>query len=87
MIVDWMNPHWIIWRPNKMYENRIKHLKESHRVLDDRISAHEREHPHSESQLVSDWKKQKLALKDEIRRLEKLQWEHDNETLDLSDDR
>ena len=70
-----------------MYENRIKHLKESHRVLDDRISAHEREHPHSESQLVSDWKKQKLALKDEIRRLEKLQWEHDNETLDLSDDR
>ena len=28
-----------------MYENRIKHLKEMHRVLDERIINHEREHP------------------------------------------
>lgn len=60
------------WRM-KMYENRIKHLKESHRVLDDKINAHEREHPGTESQLVHDWKKQKLQLKDEIVRLEQLQ--------------
>lgn len=56
-----------------MYENRIKHLKESHRVLDDKINAHEREHPGTESQLVHEWKKQKLHLKDEIAKLESLQ--------------
>ncbi len=60
------------WRM-KMYENRIKHLKESHRVLDDKINAHEREHPGTESQLVHEWKKQKLQLKDEIAKLESLQ--------------
>ena len=60
------------WRM-KMFENRIKHLKEAHRVLDDKIDAHEREHPGTESQLVHEWKKQKLQLKDEISRLEHLQ--------------
>lgn len=55
-----------------MYENRIKHLKEAHRVLDDKINAHEREHPGTESQLVQEWKKQKLHLRDEIARLETL---------------
>lgn len=55
-----------------MYENRIKHLKEAHRVLDDKINAHERDHPGTENQLVHEWKKQKLHLKDEIARLELL---------------
>lgn len=68
-----------------MYENRIKHLTEMHRVLDQRIIDHEREHPGTETTLVSDWKKQKLQLKDEIRRLEKLQWEHDRESIDYDD--
>ncbi len=70
-----------------MYENRIKHLKESHRVLDDRIVKHEREHPGTESQLVAEWKKQKLALKDEISRLQKLQFDHETQSVDLDDDR
>lgn len=69
-----------------MYEGRIKHLKESHRVVDDRIIAHEREHPGTETQLVQEWKKQKLLLKDEIRRLERLQWEHDHDSVDYDDD-
>lgn len=56
----------------KMYENRIKHLKESHRVLDDKIFQHERQHPGTEEALVTEWKKQKLLLRDEIRRLELL---------------
>lgn len=62
-----------------MYENRIKHLKESHRLLDEKIERHEREHPGTENQTVSEWKKQKLALKDDIIRLEKLQLEHENQ--------
>jgi len=70
-----------------MYENRIAHLKESLRVLDEKIILHEKEHPHSESTLVQDWKKQKLMLKDEIRKMERLQWEHDHETVDLDDHR
>ena len=69
-----------------MYEGRIKHLKESHRIIDDRIIAHELEHPGTESQLVQEWKKQKLLLKDEIRRLERLQWEHDHDSVDYDDD-
>jgi hypothetical protein len=70
-----------------MYENRIKHLKESHRVLDNRIDEHEKLHPGTESQTIQEWKKQKLAFKDEIRRLEKLQWEHDHDTVNFDDDR
>lgn len=70
-----------------MYENRIKHLKESHRQLDAKIAEHERNHPGTETSLVTEWKKQKLAFKDEIKRLERLQWEHDHERVDFDDDR
>jgi len=70
-----------------MYKARIAHLKESHRVLDERIIAHERDHPSTENQLVQEWKNQQLAFKNEIRRLERLQWEHDHETVDFDDDR
>ena len=70
-----------------MYKERIKHLIESHRVLDERITAHERDHPGTENQLVQEWKKQKLAFTNEIRRLEKLQWEHDHDTVNFDDDR
>ena len=56
-----------------MYENRIKHLKDMHRVLDNKITEHERNHPHSQNQLLQELKKQKLIYKDEITRLEKLQ--------------
>jgi hypothetical protein len=70
-----------------MYKGRIRHLKESHRVLDERIIAHERDHPNTENQLVQEWKKQQLALENEIRRLERLQWEHDHDTVDFDDDR
>lgn len=70
-----------------MYKERIKHLTESQRVLDERITAHERDHPGTENQTVQEWRKQKLAFKEEIRRLEKLQWEHDHETVNFDDDR
>lgn len=70
-----------------MYEVRIAHLKESHHVLDQKITEHERQHPHSESNLVTEWKKQRLSLKDEIKRLERLQWEYDRERVDFDDDR
>lgn len=70
-----------------MYENRIKHLKEMHRVLDIKIADHERNHPHTQEQVLQEMKKQKLAFKDEIARLERLQWEDDHESINLDDDR
>ena len=68
-----------------MYENRIKHLKEMHRVLDVKITNHEQQHPGTEHIQLVEWKKQKLQLKDEIRRLERLQWQHDHEVVDFDD--
>jgi hypothetical protein len=70
-----------------MYENRIKHLEELHRVLDKQISDLLRDHPHVEESKVAEMKKQKLQLKDEISRLQRLQWEDTNETLNYDDDR
>jgi uncharacterized protein YdcH (DUF465 family) len=68
-----------------MYENRIKHLEEAHRVLDKQIGDMERNHPHVEESKVAELKKQKLQLKDEIARLHRLQWEHDHETIEHSE--
>ncbi len=70
-----------------MYENRIRHLKDMHRILDNRIAEHERNHPHSSEQRLHEMKKQKLIYKDEIARLERLQWEEDHERVNLDDDR
>ena len=68
-----------------MYEKRIEHLNEMHKVLDKKIDDHERNHPGTEEILVTEWKKERLKLKDEIRRLTRLQWEDDHETVDFDD--
>ena len=41
----------------------------------------ERNHPHVEEAKLAEMKKKKLLIKDEIRRLNKLQWDHDHETV------
>ena len=68
-----------------MYKERIKHLEEMHRVLNKQIDDMERDHPHVEVDKLSEMKKRKLALRDEISRLNRLQWEHDHERVDLGD--
>jgi hypothetical protein len=68
-----------------MYKEKIKHLEEMHRVLNKQIDDMERNHPHVEVAKLAEMKKQKLALRDEISRLNKLQWEHDHERVDLGD--
>lgn len=67
-----------------MYENRIKHLEEMHRVLDLKIETLEKTGVFEDTKL-QEMKKQKLQLKDELRRLTRLQWEHDHETVQLDD--
>jgi hypothetical protein len=64
-----------------MYESRIKHLEEMHKVLNKQIDDMERNHPHVEEAKLSELKKKKLQYKDELARLKKLQWDHDHETL------
>jgi hypothetical protein len=63
------------------YKNRIKHLEEMHKVLNKQIDDMERNHPHVATDNLTSLKKQKLQLKDEISRLNKLQWELDHETV------
>lgn len=58
-----------------MYENRIKHLEEAHRVLHKRIETMEKTGVFEDIS-IEDLKKQKLFLKDEIGRLTRLQEEH-----------
>ena len=69
-----------------MYENRIAHLQEGHRVLDKRIDEMERNGNFVDTNL-SELKKQRLQLKDEIARLTRLQWEHDHESIDYDEER
>ena len=57
-----------------MYENRIAHLKEVHRVLDKRINGLEKTGVYEDESLY-EMKKQKLFLKDEIANLKKKQQE------------
>ena len=64
-----------------MYKSKIKQLEESHRVLNKQIDDMERNHPHVEEAKLSEMKKKKLLIKDELARLNKLQWDHDHETV------
>lgn len=70
-----------------MYKAKIQHLEEMHKILNKQIDDMERNHPHVEVEKLSEMKKRKLQLKDEISRLNKLQWEHEHEHLDYGDDR
>lgn len=65
-----------------MYKSRIQTLEESHRLLDKQIT----EGNYTQEQ-ISEMKKRKLMLKDEIARLTKLQWIEDHERVDFDDDR
>ena len=67
-----------------MYETRIKHLEESHRVLDKQINQLLSTGVFEDTK-IQEMKKQKLQLKDEIRRLNRLQWEHDHETVQFDE--
>jgi hypothetical protein len=69
-----------------MYKDRIKHLEEAHRAIDKQLTEMDK-HPHVEESKIAEMKKQKLQLKDEINRLNKLQWDHEHEHINLDDDR
>lgn len=68
------------------YRKRIETLTESHRLIDEAIT-NLMKNPNFDELKVNEMKKQKLIYKDEIRRLEREQWEYDHDTHDFDDDR
>lgn len=69
-----------------MYTKRIEYLEESHRVLDKHITDLQNSGNFDDEKL-SELKKKKLQLKDEISRLRKLDWEEQNERVEWDDER
>lgn len=69
------------------YNVRITLLEKLHQDLDDEIDKMERNHPHVEEFKVQELKKKRLACRDELSRLRKLQWVEEHERIELDDDR
>jgi len=69
-----------------MYEHRIKHLEEMHRVLDKQVETLERTGVFGDER-IQNLKKERLRIKDEIAIMKRKQWEHDHETIDYDDER
>ena len=69
-----------------MYENKIKHLEEAHRVLDQRIDTLEKNGLFEDIKM-QELKKQRLLFRDELAILRRKQWEHDHEFVDFDDER
>ena len=69
-----------------MYEDKIKHLEEAHRVLDQKIDTLEKNGLFEDIKM-QELKKQRLLFRDELAILRRKQWEHDHETIDFDDER
>ncbi len=69
-----------------MYENRIRHLEETHRALDKQIETLTKNGLYEDLKL-EELKKQRLLFKDEIAILKRKQWEYEHERVDFDDDR
>lgn len=67
------------------FRNRIAHLEKLHQDLDRQISQLEKSNPYN-NEKIRDLKKHKLALKDEIRRLNRQAFEHDTQYVNLDDE-
>jgi hypothetical protein len=61
-----------------MFELRIRQLERVHQNLDHQIDALEAAGKADDAQL-SEMKKQRLAVKDQLRELRRRQWDHDQE--------
>jgi uncharacterized protein YdcH (DUF465 family) len=66
-----------------MYETRIKHLEEAHRVLDKQVDTLEKNGLFEDLKL-EELKKQRLHLKDEIVILKRKQLNHENNNVSKS---
>jgi hypothetical protein len=68
------------------YKGRIKHLEEMHKLLDKQITEMQTNHPGVDVEHLAELKKKKLLIKDEIGKLNRLQWEEENERVGYGDE-
>ena len=68
------------------FKGRIQHLEEMHKLLDKQINEMQTNHPGVDSDHLAELKKKKLQLKDEIVRLNKLQWEEETQRIGYGDE-
>lgn len=66
------------------YNDRYKYLEEQHRILDGKISSLSDTNPNDPK--ITEMKKQKLAMRDEMSRILRQQYQ-DREYVDMDDDR
>ena len=69
-----------------MYTKRIKELESQHQLLDRDIDAAAKNSKFDAVKLT-DMKKQRLALRDQLSDLRRRQWEIEHDCVDQSDDR
>jgi hypothetical protein len=67
------------------YKSKIKHLEEMHKLLDKQINEMQTNHPGVDVEHLTELKKKKLQLKDEISRLNKLEWEENTQRVGYDD--
>jgi hypothetical protein len=67
------------------YKSKIKHLEEMHKLLDKQINEMQTNHPGVDVEHLAELKKKKLQLKDEISRLNKLEWEENTQRVGYDD--
>ena len=68
------------------YKSKIKHLEEMHKLLDKQITEMQTNHPGVDIEHLAELKKKKLQMKDEISKLNRLQWEEDTQRVGYGDD-
>ncbi len=68
------------------YKSRINHLEEMHKLLDKQINEMQINHPGVDIEHLAELKKKKLLIKDEISKLNKLQWEEETQRTGYGDD-
>lgn len=68
------------------YEGRIRQLERLHQELDNTIDVMENHQKSRDEMKLQEMKKQRLAYRDELSRLRRLQWEQ-SQTVDFDDDR
>jgi hypothetical protein len=68
------------------YKSRIKHLEEMHKLLDKQINEMQINHPGVDIEHLTELKKKKLQIKDEISKLNRIQWEEDTQRIGYGDE-
>lgn len=69
-----------------MYEQKIKMLEESHRLIDNQLFQLERSGS-KDSDTIQKLQEQKNKYLNELRNLRRLQWDIDHERVNFDDDR